>query len=283
MPRPLTSLLLVAGLAACSKPTGSYEGRIVDPWTGQGRGGVKVIARAPKEVMDAACQVTEGTTSSDGTFRLDRTCADVTYSLRLDDPKLLAPDLPAVKGGAPEKAPGDIAAWRIPGSAGVYVLRGDELDSLPTNAPVEGAWIQGTEKKEVALYPTAMPASPPAIGPGDVLVLAGGQTIARLELYPLIHHPGPVALELASGAEMKVSDAWYLGYRFASDTAFEKVTATLDEGKVKSVGTEADAIRMIPGDALPAGRYALVGDDDSRMLIVDFGSAPAPAPAPAGK
>src|SRR5207344_383236 len=137
--------------------TGSYEGRIVDPWTGSGRGGVKVIARAPNDVRDAACQVTEGTTSSDGTFRLERTCADVTYTLRLDDPKLVAPDLPAVKGGTEEKAATDIAAWRIPGSAGVYLLRDDELGSVPTNAAVEGAWIQGTDKKDVALYPTSLP------------------------------------------------------------------------------------------------------------------------------
>ena len=84
-----TAVLLGSWLAACFAPTGSYEGRIVDPWTGSGRGGVKVIARAPNDVLDAACQVTEGTTSSDGTFRLERTCADVTYTLRVDDPKLV--------------------------------------------------------------------------------------------------------------------------------------------------------------------------------------------------
>jgi hypothetical protein len=189
MLRELGAAVVVSLVAGCSKPTGSYEGRIVDPWTGSGRGGVKVIARAPKEVMDAACQVTEGTTSSDGTFRLERTCADVTYTLRLDDPKLVAPDLPAVKGGAEEKGAADILAWRLPGSAGVYLLRNDELDSLPTNAPVEGAWIQGTEKKEIALYPTAVPDPVPALQPGDVLILSGDSTIARLKLYPMIHHP----------------------------------------------------------------------------------------------
>ena len=276
MLRELGAAVVVSLFAGCSKPTGSYEGRIVDPWTGAGRGGVKVIARAPNDVMDAACQVTEGTTSSDGTFRLERTCADVTYSLRLDDPKLVTPDLPVVKGGVEEKATTDIAAWRIPGSAGVYLLRGDELDSLPMNAAVEGAWIQGTEKKEVALYPTTVPDPVPTLQAGDVLILSGASTIARLKLYPMIHHPGPVTLELASGAAMKVSDAWYLGYEFASDRKFAKVPAKLDETKVKAVGSDAQAARMIPADALPPGRYAFLGDEDTRMLIVDVGAAAAP-------
>jgi hypothetical protein len=278
MPRELSPALVFSLVAACSKPTGSYEGRIVDPWTGAGRGGVKVIARAPNDVMDAACQVTEGTTSSDGTFRLERTCADVTYTLRLDDSKLVAPDLPVVKGGGQEKAATDIAAWRIPGSAGVYLLRNDELDSLHMNAPVEGAWIQGTDKKEVALYPTAVPDPVPALHPGDVLVLSGASTIARLKLHPMVHHPGPLTLELASGAAMKVTDAWYLGYAFRSDREFEKVSAKLDESKVKAIGAEAQAARMIPADALPPGRYALLGDEDTRMLIVDVVPAGGAAP-----
>jgi hypothetical protein len=273
MPFERTAVLLFSLLAACSKPTGSYEGRIVDPWTGSGRGGVKVIARAPNEVMDAACQVTEGTTSSDGTFRLERTCADVTYTVRLDDPKLLAPDLPTVKGGADEKAAKDIVAWRIPGSAGAYLLHNDKLDSLRMNAAVEGAWIKGTDKKEVATYPTAIPDPVPALQPGDVLMLSGAETIARLKLYPMIQHPGPVALELASGATMKVSDAWYLGYDFQSDREYEKIPAKLDESKVKSIGADASALRMIPADALPPGRYAFLGDEDSRMLIVDVAPA----------
>ena len=280
MLRALRAAVVVSLVAGCSKPTGSYEGRIVDPWTGAGRGGVQVIARAPKEVMDAACQVTEGTTSSDGTFRLERTCADVSYTLRLDDPKLVAPDLPVVKGGVDEKAATDIGAWRIPGSAGVYLLRNDELDSLPTNAAVEGAWIQGTGKKEVALYPTTVPDPVPTLQPGDVLVLSGASTIARLKLYPMIHHPGPVTLELASGAGMKVSDAWYLGYEFASDRKFTKVAAKLDESKVKAIGAEAAAVRMIPADALAPGRYAFLGDEDSRMVIVEVVPAGGGAKAP---
>jgi hypothetical protein len=187
--------------------------------------------------------------------------------------------LPAVKGGAEEKGAADILAWRLPGSAGVYLLRNDELDSLPTNAPVEGAWIQGTERKEIALYPTAVPDPVPALQPGDVLILSGDSTIARLKLYPMIHHPGPVALELASGATMKVSDAWYLGYEFASDRKFAKVSAKLDETKVKAVGADGAAARMIPADALAPGRYALIGDEDTRMLIFDVGAG-APAEAP---
>ena len=273
MPFERTAVLLFSLLAACSKPTGSYEGRIVDPWTGSGRGGVKVIARGPNDVRDAACQVTEGTTSSDGTFRLERTCADVTYSLRLDDPKLVAPDLPVVKGGGAEKAATDIAAWRIPGSAGVYLLRKDQLESLHMNAAVEGAWIKGTDKKEVALYPTTVPDPVPTVQPGDVLILSGAATISRLKLYPMIHHPAPVTLELASGAAMKVSDAWYLGYDFPSDREFEKVAAKLDESKVKTIGAEASAARMIPADALPPGRYAFLGDEDSRMLIFEVAPA----------
>jgi hypothetical protein len=273
MPFERTAVLFFSMLAACSQPTGSYEGRIVDPWTGSGRGGVKVIARASNDVADAACQVTEGTTSSDGTFRLDRTCADVTYTLRLDEPKLVAPDLPVVKGGANEKAATDIVAWRIPGSAGVYLLRNDKLESLPMNAPVEGAWVKGTNKKEVATYPATVPDSVPTLQPGDVLILSGAATISRLKLYPMIHHPGPVELELASGAGMKVSDAWYLGYDFRSDKEFEKVPAKLDESKVKTLGADASAARMIPADALPPGRYAFLGDEDSRMLILEVAPA----------
>jgi hypothetical protein len=279
MPFERTPVLLFSLFAACSQPTGSYEGRIVDPWTGSGRGGVKVIARAPNDVMDAACQVTEGTTSSDGTFRLERTCAEVTYTLRLDDPKLFAPDLPAVKGGADEKAASDIAAWRVPGAAGVYLLRNDELDSLHMNAPVEGAWIKGTDKKEVALYPTAVPDPLPTLQSGDVLILSGAATIARLKLYPMIHHPAPITLELASGAGMKVSDAWYLGYDFRSDREFDKVAAKLDESKVKVIGADASAAKMIPADALAPGRYAFLGDEDTRMLIVEVAPAGGAPPA----
>jgi hypothetical protein len=277
MTRRKCSWSALSAVAACSAPTGTYEGRIVDPWTGDGRGGVHVIARAPNDVLDAACQVAEATTSSDGTFVLEKTCAEVTYTLRLDDPKLWAPDLPTVTGGSPQKAATDIGAWRVPGTPGVYRLHADELESISTNAAVEGAWIQGTEKKETALYPTSMPATPPAIGEGDVLVLSGGQTIERLKLYPLVHHPGSIDLELASGATMKVTDAWYLGIDFSSDRQFTKVTASLDEAKVTSLGADADAVRMIPAAALPAGRYAFLGDDDTRMVIVDFGVAP-PAP-----
>lgn len=266
---PLTVLL-----AACSKPTGTFDGRVVDPLTGKGRAGVHVIAHAPNDTMDAACQVTEGVTGADGSFRLDRTCADLTYTLRLDDAKLWAPDLPTVQGGAAGKADKDIAAWRVPGEPGVYALRDDKLETIHSNAGVEGAWIQGTDKKEVATYPTSVPTSVPLIAGDDALVLAGDSTIKRLKIYPAIVHTGPIALELASGAKMTVTGAWYLGDEFESDTKYTKVETKLDTSKVKSVGDGAQLVQIIPASALPAGRYALLGDEDTRMTLVDFGKAP---------
>ena len=38
-----------------------------------------------------------------------------------------------------------------------------------------------------------------------------------------------------------------------------------------------EGVRYIAHDALPAGRYALLGKDDERVTILDFGSSQAPA------
>jgi hypothetical protein len=266
---------------ACSTPTSTYEGKLIDPWTGKGREGVRVVGKAPADVADAACQVTEGTSGADGVFRLEGVCTGVTYTLHLMDPKLFAPELPTVTGGASSAGAQEIAAWRIPGSTGVFLLGdNDEMAQLRTNAPVEGAWIQGTEKKEVALYPTSVPETVPVVSAGTALVLSGQATVERLKFYPLIAHPGALALELASGSKMNVSDAWYLGLEFKSDTEFTKVPAPVDQAKVKTVGSGAEVLQVYPSEALPPGRYALIGDDDSRMYIVDFGaSLPATAAA----
>jgi hypothetical protein len=51
----------------------------------------------------------------------------------------------------------------------------------------------------------------------------------------------------------------------------------LDPSKVTEILIRGEGMKFIAHDALPQGRYALLGEKDSRVTILDFGSSQAPA------
>ena len=67
---------------------------------------------------------------------------------------------------------------------------------------------------------------------------------------------------------------WYVGVQFESDDAWQRVEATLDKGAVTDLEKGDHVARFISGEALPAGRYALMREGSRRMWVVEFGAEP---------
>jgi hypothetical protein len=275
---------LALTLGACSSVT--VDGRVVDGLTGQPIGSTperpyKIRAKAANAADVAlTCQFFDAPVGADGTFKLERLCNGTGYHLETDRDDLWLVEIDEIPDGGFGQ-PTDITAWRVPKGSGVYKLSDGELTMLRTATEVESDQIFNSS--ESVRLPHSLPDRVDLIGKDEHLVLVGKATIDEMKLWPLIESP-PRRFGDPKGRAWRRPDSWwYLGTRFIDDEHFERVEAKLDPAGVVDKIKGERAGRFIASTALPAGRYALLKDDDKRMYLVDFGvsqTVPAPAPAP---
>lgn len=252
-------------LTACSAG-GTYGGTLTDAMTGQPRGEVRVIAKS-EDATDLTCMAKEAMADASGAFTLANLCAGATYHLTLSDETLLIADPPTIEGGA-TVTDAKLETWRAPAGAGIYILDEDELSMVRTFTDVKYETKVDDPNMKVA-YPYAKPTKLNyLVEPDSWFVISGQSNVDRLKWRPLIEDPGKRTF-----VDGSIENHAWVGMKFASDTEWEPVQAQLDESKIKTVTSGDRIVQYIPGDALPEGRYALFGDKDSRMFIVDFGTS----------
>ena len=161
-----------------------------------------------------------------------------------------------------------VVSWRAPKGDGVYKLSDDGLASLRSFSDVDTETV--LESEDTVRYPTMKPTKVASIGNAEHLVLAGGDTLSRLEVHPLVADQG----KRQFAGDVSIEDHVYIGVRFLSDTEWESQEATLDASKVTVVDNGERKVKYIAGDALPQGRYAVLGPNDKRTFVFDFGVAP---------
>lgn len=267
-PLPLATLASLAalGLVACS-PGGSYQGKLVDGMTGEPRTDITVLAKAKSS--DMTCQVREAKSGPDGTFTITDLCAADTYTLSVGEDTLFVPDLGEVAGSNEGAQVVELKTWRAPTAPGLYRLEGDELKRIRTFSDVES--IQTADGSTTVRYPASKPvklASSQKITPGSTLVLSDKGTIDRMEIFPLVADPAKRGF--ADG--ISIEDHVYIGVKFASDAEWEALSASFDPAKVTDVGNADRMLRYVAHDAVPAGRYAVLGKEDKVTYILDFGA-----------
>lgn len=272
--RSLISIVALA-LTACAAG-GSYSGTVVDAMSGQPRADVRVIAKA-EGTTDMTCMAKESAADANGNFTLANLCDGNTYNLSLSDEQLLIQDAAPLDGGA---AVSDVKlqTWRAPSGAGIYILKDDQLSMVRTFTDVKYETKIDDDATKVA-YPYMKPTRLSyTVEPGSWFVISGKANVDRLEFHPLIPDTGKRTFKDGS-----IEDHIWVGTRFKSDTEWETVEAKPDASKVKMVTSGDRIVHYIPSDALPEGRYAIFGEKDQRMFIVDFGkSQNAPEEAAAG-
>ena len=165
-----------------------------------------------------------------------------------------------------------LKTWRAPSGDGIQILSNDGLTPMRTFTDVKYETKIDDPTMKVA-YPYVKPTGKvPTVNPGDYFIISGKGNLERLSWRPLISDP-----EKRTFVDGSITDHMWVGTRFISDTQWEPVTVQVDVSKVKVVKAEDREVHYIAHDALPEGRYALFGDKDNRMFIVDFGKSFAPA------
>lgn len=263
---------LLAALAAlvalgCS-PGGSYQGKLVDGMSGEARADVTVLAKAKSS--DLTCQVREAKSGPDGSFTIADLCANDTYTLSVTEETLFVPDLGEVSGSNDGTQVVELKTWRAPTAPGLYRLEGDDLKRIRTFSDVES--IQTADGSTTVRYPASKPvklASSQKITPGSTLVISDQGTIDRMEIFPLVADPAKRGF--AEG--ISIEDHVYIGVKFASDAEWEALSASFDPAKITDVGNAERKLRYVAHDAVPAGRYAVLGKEDKVTYILDFGAA----------
>jgi len=264
----VTSMSLVLGLAGCDTTT-TAKGHVVDAMTGKPAGGYQVVANATNADAALTCKTFQAAVAEDGTFTFDKLCSGTTYALSSDREEIWFADAAEVGGATAAAEPVEIKVWKAPKNPGLYRLGADgTLEGLTTTADVKTERIRGSEER--VRYPSTIPKTVPTIGPDDYLVFVGQDTIDGLKILPLI----PSGTRVFGDDVTKVTmDAWnYVGVTFTDDTTYTMSAATMDSSKVVDKSGGDRVVRYVPGTAIPAGRYAVLRDDDVRMMIVDFGT-----------
>ncbi len=260
----LLYLALASLLLGCQGRTA--VGLVTDGMTEQPVSGLRITARA-QEPADMTCQVLEATTDETGKFLLEGTCAGILYSLESADKTIYLAGSPTLTGGQPPEEQLTLKAWRSPPGQGVYVLKGDEIFAMRVAAKV--AKLPLWKSTDKVLYPETIPSKLPVITGSDFLILSGKKTIKRLELRPLIRHEG--TLRFGSKNHYFDMDPWsYVGREFRTDSDHNEVVATIDSSKQIRVMEEKRALLYTPGSAVPPGVYALLGEGDKRLFLVEF-------------
>lgn len=263
---PLFSLLpLTFSLVACSVG-GTLSGTLTDAVNGKPRTGVRVIAKAEGDA-DLTCQLQEADVDATGSFTLPKLCSGVQYKVTLSDEGLILADVPLVDGSAPTTTLA-LQAWRAPKGKGLFILTDDGLSDVRTFTEIKQE-VSVNDPNLKVTYPYMKPTKLSyVVEPGSFLVVSGKTNIETHKYLPLIADPGKRTFQAGS-----IENHAWAGVRFTSETEWEPVTVTMDAAKVKQVEVGERIVQYIAHDAMPEGRYAIFGDDDTRMYIVDFGKS----------
>jgi hypothetical protein len=237
--------------------------------TGEPLGGVIILAKASPPSSDMTCQAREVKTSPAGTYKFKNLCSGQQYLISTTTPNLFLAGSTGAMGGEEQLEPTRNQAWRAPTGTGVYRMADDALAAIPSFSDVATA---KTRDGEVVRYPTLKPTGRViTIEEGQHLLLAGRKNIKRLTFYPLVQDSG--RRNFTDGA---IIDHVYIGASWESGT-LERKEAVLDAEKTKDVLVGTKGLRYLSYDAFPAGRYALLGESDERVMIIDFGTSQAPS------
>jgi hypothetical protein len=248
---------------------GDYKGVLANGMNGEPLSDIRILAKSSPPSPDMTCQVRETKTGPTGAFTVADLCHKQTYILSVPQPNLQLAGGTVVEGSE-QTEPGSHQAWWSPDGSGVYLLSGDAVKPLPTFSDVESD--EAMDGKKVR-YPSMKPTGTViTVDEGKHLVISGKKMVKRLQFYPLVSDSG--RRRLKSGW---ITDHVFIGHKFTNDSKHEVVEATMDTNKVKDVLIRNEGVRYIAHDAFPAGRYALLGNDDDRVTILDFGSSQAPA------
>ena len=272
-----TILSVWAIVVATGCGTETVNGQLIDGMTGQPVAGtpeadspLKLVLKAT-EPVSVTCQAFEAVIQADGTFTVPGACTGQTaYNVALNDKSWWPADSAGLAMGPVGTDAWKLKVWRAPAGTGVYKMTAGNIELLKTSADVKKDKILGTDK--VIRSPGTIPPSPVVFTETDYLVIAGPNEVKNTEFQPLIpsgerHFGDP--------ADPKVVQPWhYIGVRFNSHEEHEMVAAEIDKTKTLLKEKGDRAVLYVPGDALPAGRYALLKPKDRRTYIVDFGKSP---------
>ena len=260
-------LMVLSQVVACGGSSG-YSGTLVDGMDGTGVADVRIVAKSSPPSSDLTCRVRETKSGSDGQFRFDDLCRNQGYIMSLPAATLHLSGTNTI-GGSETIKDGKHQVWQAPDGQGVYRLSDDRVQPLPTFADV--IRDQTPDGKSV-IYPSLKPTgSVITIGKGQYLIVSGKNWIKRQKLYPLILDSG--RRRLASGI---ITDHVFVGSSWVKDQLVTS-KAQIDDSKVTDVLIRGEGVRFFAHDSVPAGRYALLGEDDARLTIVDFGVGQTPA------
>lgn len=262
----LLAPLAILPLVACSTG-GALSGTVVDGITKAPKADLRVLARS-EDTTDLTCKVKEGKTDASGAFLIEGLCSGATYTVGLGDETLMLSQALTVDSTATAEDTKTLTAWRAPSGSGVYRLADDALAPLRTFSDVASETVLDSDVK--VRYPKLKPTKAASIKTGQFLVLSGKGVIDRLKVHPLVEDSG----KRQFAENITIEDHVYIGVKFTSDTEWEAQTAALDEAKVLTVENGDRMVKYIPADALPDGRYAILGDDDKQTYVFDFGAAP---------
>jgi len=248
---------------------GDYKGVLTNGMNGEPLADVRILAKSSPPSPDMTCQVRETKTGPTGAFTVAALCHKQTYILSVPQPNLQLSGGSVIEGSE-QTEPGSHQAWWSPDGSGVYLLSGDAVKPLPTFSDVESdETLDGQKIRYPSMKPTGKVIT---VDAGKHLVISGKKMVKRLQFFPLVSDPE--RRRLKSGW---ITDHVFIGHKFTSNTQHEPIETVLDTNKVKDVLIRNEGVRYIAHDALPAGRYALLGNDDERVTILDFGSSQAPA------
>jgi len=237
----------------------------VDAISGQALADIRLLAKSEPMSSDLTCQIFEATTGPDGSFSFEGLCGSDTYNVEPSMKFMLLDGIEQITGGVQATTTVETKVWRAPG-AGVYILDGEAMKKQSTLADVESKNVLDSE--ELAWFPTTLPSKLNKVEPGQFLMISGKRNVEKLHFLPLIESGVRV---FGTSAEKDEDEAWtYIGIRFESDTEFERVQATPAADKVLEVKQGDRQVHYVPGDALPAGQYALWETEGRRTYMLEF-------------
>ncbi|MCP4808987.1 MAG: hypothetical protein GY913_27380 [Proteobacteria bacterium] len=267
MKQTILSTTVLLALVGCAK--GTVDGTVTDGLTGAGVSELRVLAKSD-DAADLTCMVLEGTTDASGAFKIEGTCANATYTLSsADDTRFFEGDH-LIEGGGPI-AGHAITSYRAPEGSGVYLLVDGELKPQKTYSDVSSATILKTD--QVVKYPETKPPADgwPEIAADSHVLLLGGKAIGMTWIPA---HDGP---EIKFDPDREGithwslgEDGWvYLGVVVRGQDDYEVSTSALDDSKAISVSGAGRTAKYLPADAIPAGRYAVMGEKSKRAYVFE--------------
>lgn len=265
--RTALPLMVLAGLVGCSSPPG--KGTFTNGISGEPIANMRLVATATGNVS-LGCSAFETETDAEGHFEFEGLCSGTSYALAAEDENFWLADVDAIPDGGSEAL--DLKAWQTSAGSGMYMLHKGELKAIKTSADIqtEPIWNNDTEK---ASYPGTLPKKPALVPADGYLVLVGESSVKKTQFFPLL--PSDTRKFGSSKTKVITMQPWsYIGVQFKSDTDFERKDAALDSSKVLKKEKGDRIVSWIPGSALPAGRYAVHREKDTRTTVIDFGSSP---------